>query len=43
MAVDALIFDLDGTLLDTNRLHVRAWELAFAAEGFPIGADRIAV
>ena len=43
MAVDALIFDLDGTLLDTNRLHVRAWELAFAAEGFPIGADRSAV
>ena len=43
MAVDALIFDLDGTLLDTNRLHVRAWEAAFAAHGFPIGRDRIAV
>lgn len=42
MTVDALIFDLDGTLLDSNHLHVRAWERAFAAEGFPIGADRIA-
>ncbi|MGI9176085.1 MAG: HAD-IA family hydrolase, partial [Rhodothermales bacterium] len=41
MALDACIFDLDGTLLDTNRLHARAFEQAFAEQGFRIPEDRI--
>jgi HAD superfamily hydrolase (TIGR01509 family) len=43
MALDALIFDVDGTLVDTNGLHVRAWVDAFASRGYRIAADRIAV
>ena len=31
--VKAVIFDLDGTLVDTNYLHVEAWARAFAAIG----------
>jgi HAD superfamily hydrolase (TIGR01509 family) len=42
MALDALIFDLDGTLVDTNALHIEAWVQAFAQNGFRIPADRIA-
>ena len=41
MALDAFIFDLDGTLLDTNRLHAQAFERAFAEHGFRIPEDRI--
>src|SRR3954466_15419034 len=43
MALDAVIFDLDGTLVDTNPLHVRAWERAFAEHGFRVLPDRIAM
>lgn len=43
MALDALILDLDGTLIDTNGYHVAAWERAFADLGYRIPADRIAV
>lgn len=34
-----VIFDLDGTLVDTNYLHVIAWSRAFADAGqnVPIG------
>ncbi len=42
MALDALIFDMDGTLLDTNGAHVRAWSEGLAAHGFQIPDDRIA-
>lgn len=41
MAIDAVIFDLDGTLLDTNGLHARAWSLAMQRFGFRLGEDRI--
>ena len=41
MALDACIFDLDGTLLDTNRLHARAFNRAFDEQGFRIPEDRI--
>ena len=37
----ALIFDLDGTLVDTVYAHVFAWQRALAAEGMPIEGWRI--
>jgi beta-phosphoglucomutase-like phosphatase (HAD superfamily) len=39
----AVLFDLDGTLVDTNDLHVRAWHAALRAHGFGVAPDRIAV
>ncbi len=37
----ALIFDLDGTLVDTVYAHVFAWQRALAEEGMPIEGWRI--
>jgi HAD superfamily hydrolase (TIGR01509 family) len=37
----ALIFDLDGTLVDTVYAHVFAWQRALAEEGMPIPGWRI--
>ncbi len=37
----ALIFDLDGTLIDTVYAHVFAWQRALADEGMPIDGWRI--
>jgi HAD superfamily hydrolase (TIGR01549 family) len=39
--VQGLIFDLDGTLVDTVYAHVFAWHRALAESGFPIEAWRI--
>jgi len=39
--VHALIFDLDGTLVDTVYAHVFAWQLALAEAGMPIDGWRI--
>jgi HAD superfamily hydrolase (TIGR01509 family) len=39
--VRALIFDLDGTLVDTVYAHVFAWQRAFAELGLPIDGWRI--
>jgi HAD superfamily hydrolase (TIGR01509 family) len=39
--VPALIFDLDGTLVDTVYAHVFAWQRAFAEAGLPIDGWRI--
>jgi HAD superfamily hydrolase (TIGR01509 family) len=36
-----LVFDLDGTLVDTVYAHVFAWQRALAAEGMPIDGWRI--
>ena len=33
MPIKAILFDIDGTLVDSNDLHVLAWEEAFAREG----------
>jgi HAD superfamily hydrolase (TIGR01509 family) len=43
MALDAIVFDLDGTLVDTNGLHVEAWVRVFDAHGCRVAADRIFV
>jgi beta-phosphoglucomutase-like phosphatase (HAD superfamily)/tRNA(Arg) A34 adenosine deaminase TadA len=43
MALDGLIFDLDGTLVDTNALHVEAWRRALERLGYRVGTDRIAL
>src|SRR5690349_9137256 len=42
MALDALIFDLDGTLVDTNAAHVESWVRGFARHGYRVLPDRIA-
>ncbi|SFU96984.1 haloacid dehalogenase superfamily, subfamily IA, variant 3 with third motif having DD or ED/haloacid dehalogenase superfamily, subfamily IA, variant 1 with third motif having Dx(3-4)D or Dx(3-4)E [Methylobacterium sp. 174MFSha1.1] len=36
-----LIFDIDGTLLDSVDLHAKAWAEAFAAFGITVPADRV--
>ena len=41
MALDAIILDLDGTLVDTNAMHIEAWQRVLKRFGFRIGADRI--
>ena len=41
MPLDALIFDLDGTLLDTNATHVEAWTQGLAKHGYRFSADRV--
>lgn len=41
MALSALLFDLDGTLIDTNAKHARAWHRAFEGAGYGVPAERI--
>ncbi len=43
MALSAIIFDLDGTLIDSNAAHVRAWDEALREHHYKVSADRIAV
>lgn len=35
MQVRAVLFDIDGTLVDSNEQHVSAWVLAFREAGYP--------
>jgi phosphoglycolate phosphatase-like HAD superfamily hydrolase len=37
----AVIFDVDGTLVDSNDLHARAWQEAFAHFGIDMPFDRV--
>lgn len=37
----AVLFDIDGTLVDSNYLHVDAWDRAFVAAGRPVAVWRI--
>ncbi len=37
----AVLFDVDGTLVDSNYLHVHAWQRAFLTEGVTVEAWRI--
>lgn len=39
--VKAVFLDIDGTLVDSNELHVTAWVDAFAAAGYTVAAERI--
>jgi HAD superfamily hydrolase (TIGR01509 family) len=41
MALDALVFDLDGTLIDSNSTHVDGWVRAFERLGYKVLPDRI--
>lgn len=41
-AVEVVLFDLDGTLVDSNGFHVQAWQAAFRERGIDLPADRIA-
>lgn len=40
-AVEAVIFDIDGTLVDSNDYHVWAWQHAFTERGYDIAPKRI--
>lgn len=39
--IEAFIFDVDGTLIDSNDFHARAWEKAFAEYGKNFSAAQI--
>jgi len=41
MAVTAVLFDIDGTLVDSNYLHVESWGNAFVTLGVPVDQWRI--
>jgi len=41
MTIKGMIFDIDGTLVDTNAAHVEAWRRAFAEMGYHITVERI--
>lgn len=41
MAVQAVLFDIDGTLVDSNEAHVTSWGFAFQEEGRPQELDDI--
>jgi len=41
MALSGMIFDVDGTLVDTNRHHVEAWHRAFERLGFDVPVERV--
>jgi len=42
VALGGVVFDLDGTLVDTNAAHVGAWHDALQSAGFRMPHDRIA-
>jgi phosphoglycolate phosphatase-like HAD superfamily hydrolase len=41
VAIKAVFFDVDGTLVDSNDFHVRAWEEAFATIGIRFDRETI--
>ena len=43
MALDGMILDIDGTLIDSNAAHVEAWVKAFGRLGYRIAPDRVTV
>jgi HAD superfamily hydrolase (TIGR01509 family) len=43
VALDGVIFDFDGVLVDSNDTHIRAWQQAFQRCGYNVEPDRIFV
>ena len=43
MPLRGMIFDIDGTLVDTNPAHVEAWHRAFQRLGYDVPVERIAL
>jgi len=41
LGIRAILFDIDGTLVDSNDDHVEAWDQAFRSEGHAIGRPAI--
>lgn len=41
MSLKAVLFDVDGTLIDSNDFHVAAWREAFREVGQNVAADKI--
>jgi phosphoglycolate phosphatase-like HAD superfamily hydrolase len=41
MLIRGMIFDIDGTLVDTNMAHVEAWRRAFTKLGYDVDTSRI--
>ena len=41
MSLDAMLFDLDGTLIDSNPAHLDAWCETFTQHGMRIGRDLV--
>lgn len=41
MTIEAILFDIDGTLIDSNDQHVAAWRQVFAANGTPFDAAAV--
>src|SRR3982750_3577066 len=41
MTKQAILFDIDGTLVDSNEAHVDAWCRAFAEQGHPFERSEI--
>jgi HAD superfamily hydrolase (TIGR01509 family) len=41
MSISGMIFDIDGTLVDTNPAHVEAWRRAFLKMGHQVPTSRI--
>lgn len=39
--IEAFIFDVDGTLIDSNDFHAKAWQKALAEKGFEIPFEKI--
>lgn len=41
MPIGGVLLDVDGTLVDSNDAHARAWVKAFAANGIDVGFERV--
>ena len=39
--IKAVIFDVDGTIIDSNDFHAQAWQKAFAEKGFDFSFEKI--